>query len=893
MNLRTKTLFIIGLYLLLVIASFIVYSSTTWERSFSTIESGQVGDDIHRVVFAVDHELSDLDSRLADWAIWDDTYYFSLGSNQGYTANNLMKETYQTLDLDMVLVFNRSGDMIYSQAYNQTSDELEEVPPALIDNLHRDFSLFSFSPADENTVASGLYSFDNRTVLLTARPILQSSGEGPAVGTMMMIRSFDQEFMMYLSESTGVQVALFGPWDLPGSNSLATVSEQFAEGPGPVIIPENATTISAYTTLGGLVPGEKAYILEITEPRVIYQSGLSTIGSFMVILLFSGLFFGILGILVVDRTVLARLNTILSGVQEVKEKGGTSRVPALPGDDELSHLSREINGMLDNISAIHDRYRSIVEDQTEFICRFTADGTITFMNPAFSRTFTGSSREPEGITLYDLSIDEFRPEVLFTLIRGMPPGKLLASGNKKFTVNGSNIWVAWTVRAIFDSDGTIREYQFVGHDVSAEETALQEIKTYRDHLEELVMQRTDSLIAAQQELQKAERMESIGILAGGIAHDFNNLLLTILGNIELLEDEMGKESSLSPRIRRLHEEVLRARSLTHQLLTFSRGGAPIRKIADITEVVRETADFVCRGSNLKCIFSADENVMVVSADTNQISQVVTNLVLNAIQAMPGGGTVEVAVMNAVLAVDERPPLPPGPYVEVTVTDHGKGIPPDVLGRIFEPFFSTKPEGGGLGLATSFSIIRKHGGHIFVASEEGKGTTFSLYLPARGDSIASETEKNPGSPAVNFLPSSEGRILVMDDQEGIRTLLSEMLQTKGFEVVTTEDGTEAVHRYRDAMDEGRPFDVVILDLTVPGGTGGKDAIQALREIDPGVKAIVCSGYFTDPIMADYEKFGFSGVIPKPFPFSDLYALITRLMEKESPRSGSTGDDRIGP
>jgi signal transduction histidine kinase/sensor domain CHASE-containing protein/CheY-like chemotaxis protein len=879
MDLRTKTLVIIGIYLLLVITSFIVYSSTTLERSFSTIESGEVGGDIHRVEFGIDRELSDLDSRLADWAIWDDTYYFARGSNPEYIRDNLMEATYQTLDLDIVLIYNRTGDLVYAQAYNQTSHAFEEVLPALIDTLHRDASLFSFSPADENAAVSGLYSFENRTVLLTARPILQSSGEGPAEGTMMMIRSFDQDFTSYLSESTGVAVSLSGPWDFPTGSIPATISEQIARNGGPVIIPDNATVISAYTSLEGLNPENTTYILGINEPRVIYQSGLSTISSFMVILLFSGLFFGILGILVVDRTVLHRLNTILSGVRDVNETGGSARIPDLPGNDELSHLSGEINGMLDTISAIHERYRSIVEDQTEFICRFTGEGEITFRNPAFSRAFAGVLPDDEVTSIYDLPPGVFSRERLSTILDGLSPGKPTAAGKNELTLSGARIWVAWTIRGIFDGKGAYREYQFVGRDVTAEEDAFAEIRNYRDHLEDLVRQRTESLLAAQQELQKVERMESIGLLAGGIAHDFNNLLFTILGNIEIIEDRLEPGSPLRPQIARLRGEVLRARSLTSQLLTFSRGGAPIKKLTNISGVVAETAEFVCRGSNVKCEFSADSEVMAVSADTDQISQVITNLVLNAIQAMPGGGTVDVNVRNALLEAEERPPLLPGPYVEVAVTDHGKGIPPAVLGWIFEPFFTTKPKGGGLGLATSFSIVRKHGGHIFVSSVEGKGTTFSVYLPARSEGAVPEMESHTETAAGQSQPLSSGRILVMDDEEAIRVLLSEMLQTKGFEVVGAADGKEAIKYYKNAMNEGRSFDVVIMDLTVPGGMGGKETIEILREIDPGIKAIVASGYFTDPVMADYATFGFSGVVPKPFPFADLYSMIIRLMEEK--------------
>jgi PAS domain S-box-containing protein len=878
MNLRIKTLIIIVIYLAIILGSFIIYSSNTLEKSFVTIESDEVKGDLFRVEFAIADDLSNLDSSLADWAIWDDTYYFILGNNPDYVAYNLFADTYENLDLDVVLIYDSSEELIYAEAYNPDTGVTEPAPQALIERLNREFNRFRFDSPDSNATVSGFYSFNDQPLLLAARPVLTSIGEGPVAGTMFMGRYFDEEHSSHISESTGVDVTLFGPDDIENNQYLSSLMDTFGKRDPYMLRAENQSQINGYVPVTEIGADKSSYVLEISEPRIIYQSGIATINSFLFILLLTGLFFGLLGLFIIDRTILSRINRIISGITEVEKKGGSARILPLSGNDELSHLGMAINLMLDNLSTIQSRYRNIVEDQTEFICRFNKDDQITLMNPAFKRRFAPVLEENERLSLSEIPLDDVPWDRVKVLLKGLSVEKPIATGKHKFTFKSKDFWIDWTIRAIFDQEGNIVEYQFVGRDITAEQNALEENQTYRDHLEEMVRQRTNSLIDAQQELQKAERMESVGLLAGGIAHDFNNLLLTILGNIELLELEIGKESPLNNRIAELEQEVLRARSLTQQLLTFSRGGAPIRKIANITNVVRETAEFVCRGSNVRCRFESDADVMSVSADTNQISQVITNLVLNAIQAMPGGGNVEVSVRNITLSEGDRPPLPAGSYVAIAVTDHGQGIPPELAARIFEPFFTTKTKGGGLGLATSFSIIRKHGGHVFMASEEGQGATFTVFLPASSEQTAASVQEPPDTDALIPDDAVKARILVMDDEEGIRSLLSEMLTMKGYDVVTAKDGEEAITRCQEALERGLRFDIAIIDLTVPGRMGGKKAIRKLLEIDPDLKAIVSSGYYNDPVMADFKKYGFKGVMQKPFLFRELHQMIMRIIHE---------------
>ncbi len=377
----------------------------------------------------------------------------------------------------------------------------------------------------------------------------------------------------------------------------------------------------------------------------------------------------------------------------------------------------------------------------------------------------------------------------------------------------------------------------------------------------------------EEELQRVEKLESIGTLAGGIAHDFNNILTAILGNITLAERDIEPKGEAAKRLLEAKKASLRAKDLTQQLLTFARGGAPIKEVVSIAELLEESALFTLRGSNVKCEFSLPDDLWSIEVDRGQMSQVITNLVINADEAMPEGGLLDIGAKNTVIKRKRALPLPKGDFVEITVEDHGVGIPKEHLGRIFEPYFTTKQKGTGLGLATVYSIIRNHDGYITVESEPGVGTTFHIYLPASKKPV---TKKEEVEEAVQAAFRGRKRILVMDDEGAIRDVLSNMLSTAGFEVELASDGKEAIKRYEKAMELGQPFDAVILDLTVPGGMGGKEAIKKLIEIDPDVKAIVSSGYSIDPIMADFRKYGFSAVMAKPYSIREMERTLRRIL-----------------
>jgi len=374
-----------------------------------------------------------------------------------------------------------------------------------------------------------------------------------------------------------------------------------------------------------------------------------------------------------------------------------------------------------------------------------------------------------------------------------------------------------------------------------------------------------------EERLRTQKLESLGVLAGGIAHDFNNLLTGILGNLSLAKADLPETGPVAERLAETEKATLRAKNLTQQLLTFAKGGAPIKTEASLAELIQDAAGFAVRGTKAVCEYDCAEDLWLAEVDTGQLSQVLQNLVINAVHAMPEGGAIRLAARNLTVNPGELP-LTPGKYVLITIRDHGIGIPPEHLAKIFDPYFTTKQSGSGLGLAVVHSIIANHAGQITVDSELGKGTVFSIYLPSVGKRpLAEKPAEKPAR-----LSKGQGKILVMDDEELIRNVSTAMLKQLGYEAHAANDGKEAITLYLQAKKDGQPFDVVIMDLTVPGGMGGKEAIAHLRQLDPKIKAVVSSGYANDPIMANFSEYGFCGVAPKPFSLQDLSKLLQMIL-----------------
>ena len=379
----------------------------------------------------------------------------------------------------------------------------------------------------------------------------------------------------------------------------------------------------------------------------------------------------------------------------------------------------------------------------------------------------------------------------------------------------------------------------------------------------------------EQERARIDKLESLGVLAGGVAHDFNNILTGLITNLSIAvdEDRTGEDNRAS--VAQALDAARRATGLTSQLLTFSKGGAPIKETGTVGDMVTQTARFALSGSSCRAALTLADDLWPANMDRGQISQVVENLVINADQSMPGGGVVRIDAHNHEETAEGTatvPDMDPGRYVHIAIADEGAGIDPRYLDKIFDPFFTTKQKGSGLGLTSSFSIVRKHDGHVTVESQLGQGTTVSIYLPASSEPVA--TAGRAHKPL-----HGTGRILVMDDNLKVLASSKRLLARLGYRVVTTPDGAACIAEYAKAQADGDPFDLVIMDLTIPGGMGGRDTVAKLLEIDPKVRALVSSGYSNDPVLADPAAYGFRGAVPKPYSTEVMSQAIVHILGDE--------------
>jgi PAS domain S-box-containing protein len=377
--------------------------------------------------------------------------------------------------------------------------------------------------------------------------------------------------------------------------------------------------------------------------------------------------------------------------------------------------------------------------------------------------------------------------------------------------------------------------------------------------------------AMEEVMRRAQRLEALGVLAGGIAHDFNNLLAGIFGHLELTKMALHEQN-----VKEAKENVVdalavsgRARALTQQLLTFAKGGAPLRKVQAVGDLVKKSVTFATTGSNCEVSFSCEPTEWPCNLDENQIGQVIDNLVINAKQAMPQGGRIEVRVENTPAAAMPRH-LPATDHVHVSIRDHGVGIPREHLQRIFDPFFTTKAQGSGIGLATSHSIVRKHDGHIEVESEVGVGSVFHLWLPR--SSGASEPVGDPNGEGHR----GQGQVLILDDEDFVLDVAGSMLRRCGYAATSAKNVEQAVDLAKAALAAGRPFRAAILDITIPGGPGGKEAVHQLKTLDPSIRVLASSGYSSDDVLARPQEFGFDGSLPKPYELRALGLAMSRLL-----------------
>jgi two-component system, cell cycle sensor histidine kinase and response regulator CckA len=520
-------------------------------------------------------------------------------------------------------------------------------------------------------------------------------------------------------------------------------------------------------------------------------------------------------------------------------------------------LAKEIAGHKQAEEALRESeayYRLLTEDASDVVWKLDSEYRFTYISPADERLRGYRADEVIGHHVFEL----FDEEGIATLKKAArqrqeAEQKGTKTGTATFEArhrckDGRWLWAEINSSPERDAHGTITGY----HGIT------REITERKEH---------------EKELLKIEKLESLGALAGGIAHDFNNILAGIMGNISFAQLFLDPTHKSFKPLAEAEKASVRAGELAHQLLTFARGGEPVKKVISLQHLVKETVSLVLRGSNVKGIIEIPDSIHAVEADEGQMNQVFHNIIINAAQAMPGGGTLTVTAQNEILNEANSKNLPGGRYVRLSFADQGCGISDADLKKIFDPYFTTKLTGNGLGLASVLSIINRHGGHVGVSTAAGKGSIFTIHLPSVGE-IYSTNQTNSVNQTVG--DQTGGSILVMDDEEIIRMMTTEMLKYLGYQVTTCENGAEAIVQYKAAGESGTPFSAVIMDLTIPGGMGGKEAAQQILAIDPLACLIVSSGYSNDPIMSDYRTYGFKGAIAKPYKMRDFGHVLSTML-----------------
>ncbi|MFA5110092.1 MAG: PAS domain S-box protein [Desulfobaccales bacterium] len=542
----------------------------------------------------------------------------------------------------------------------------------------------------------------------------------------------------------------------------------------------------------------------------------------------------------------------------------TSGVPLL--DDHGNFLGyrgadRDITSRRQTEAALREsemKYRLVVENLPAVVFKGYADWRTEFFDEKVAE-LTGYDKDEFNsgrLKWSDVIVKEDLQTAKEAVRQALKGNKLYAREYRIIRQGGDIIWIQARGQIVCDQDGRI------------------------DHINGVFFDITDRK-KAEEEWIKLSKLESLGLLAGGIAHDFNNILTGILGNLSLCLLERAVSPEMQERLMEAEKACEQARALSRQLLTFAKGGAPIKEITAIDKILGESALLACRGTQSRCEFHLAPDLWAVEIDAGQMNQVFQNIVINAVQAMPLGGTIKIYGENVTIEEDRGLPLKPGNYVKIVIQDQGLGIPAEYLTKIFDPYFTTKQKGSGLGLATSYSIVKNHNGHLAVDSTLEKGSAFTIYLPGLDRKIT------PPPQEPEELIKRTGSILVMDDEMIVQKVLGKMLVSLGYDVTFALDGEEAINIFTAAQASGHNFDAVILDLTVPGGMGGKETLEKLLSLDPHVKAIVSSGYFDDSVMAEFKKYGFSGVICKPYTLAELGKTLSQVITGARPESLSAG------
>ncbi|MDD5556755.1 MAG: CHASE4 domain-containing protein [bacterium] len=850
MTLRGKSILIIAVTFAALILGLHVATRLILLRGYAAIEEKRTRENAHRARNILLIEIETISSLLHDWSAWDETYEFVAdpGGSLDYIRSNLVDQTFSNQKLNLILYADTEGRVVHAKAFDL--ERSAEVPfDILLEGCDPDEIDLLLRNPDPMAAIAGILLTSKGPMLAASRPIIDSPEKAPPRGRLLMGRLLGPGTVERLRKITElpIEVVRLDDRGLPPDygDALAALDRK----DGSAVLTLGDRTIAGYA-LVPCITGRHGVILRVIRPREIYLQGRATTTSFIVALLVCG------GVVVVSMSVLfqrqivSRMSSLNLALAKIGSGGDLSARVPVTGRDEVAEIAMGVNGMLSSLERTQhllregeERYRGIVENSRDVIMLTRPDGIIDYVSPAARHVF---GYEPAELIGREPAIVHPEDDAMAREARGRAVRGEGGSGieYRVVTKTGATRWVShsWSPLRV---GGELRMVVSIVRDI-----------TDRRRMEE--------------DLVRTQKLESVGLLAGGIAHDFNNILTGLWGYLSLAREAARDDERASELIRAAEEAAGRAGELTQRLLAFSKGGAPLARPVRLGRVIRDAAGLATSGSSARCELAVRDDLWPAMADEGQIAQVVGNLVINAVQAMPQGGVIRIEAGN-IPAGDERPAgLAPGNYVMIAVADRGIGIPAEHIPKIFDPYFTTKQTGSGLGLPICYSIARNHGGAVTVESTLGEGSTFRVFLPAVPEASVPEEEKEEAA------HRGEGRILIMDDDDDVRAVAGRILLHLGYEPAFARDGEEMLRLYREALASGEPFRAVILDLTVSGGMGGEEAMRRLAGIDPRARAIVSSGYATDPIIMNYAHFGFSGFVEKPYRIEEMAAELERVL-----------------
>jgi PAS domain S-box-containing protein len=848
-KLRTRLLIIALVGLTVFVAAFYVLTGVTIDRTYARLDSQNVERQVLRARSYLIYSLETLGSTCSDWAYWDDTYQFVLDHNTAYADSNLTPSSLATIDVSTMVFLDTSGKVVYVSSAETGSQTPDDAPSDLIAQFGPGTALLT--RALRQPGLTGYMLVGGHVAFVAARPILTSASTGPVRGVLVFVRDLDDASFASMAETVGGSVTLQPAGQVQPETVESQALALLSAGQPTIGLPAGTDEVRGFTKLTDL-SGSTTLLLSTTAKRtqsaeIAQLKHIVVAATSIIVVLLLGL-----GLLVVNRTFIRRIASLGHQVTEVGHTSDLSLRVHLPGSDELSQLATDVNTTLESLQQTQqdkDRMAEELErDRTrlhdyfdhahDLIFALDSSGKVTLVNQSACSVLGYKENDLLGRSILDIVSPDSR--------------EFMLRANDEI---GSGDSVARTID-VLTRDGNRRTLDLSGQRLWDNGQPTGTFYIARDITDRLRMEH---------ELLHNEALASLGTLAAGIAHDFNNVLTVVKGSISLADSSLEEPAESQHHLEVARVAVDRAQALASQLLTFSRGGAPVKENVDVESIVREVARFVLSGSGIALQVSVDGILPAVEADRNQLFQVVQNIILNARDAMLSGGTLDIALRCQ--TVSEEHPFgiaAPGDYVVIRIADSGSGIAPEDMKLLFDPFFTTKPSGHGVGLSTARSIARRHGGDLLIESVADKGTTVWLCMPvANGPVTQAQLAKPEGKPS-----SATSRLLVMDDEQTVADVTCAMARHLGYETTAVPDGAAALTAYAQAVTDHHPFDLVIMDLTVPGGMGGREAVQKLHELYPDARVIVSSGYSDDASIAEYAQRGFIASLAKPYTMEQL-------------------------